>query len=299
MAMGNKVFEKPVVISVYLASSAATFDLNKYIISTLNFKMHYLLIIAQSILIVSIILAQSLCSKVSFRYSSINKWWITSALLTVMMFTNMKALYYIPLSLFTLYKNSSIILIAILELYFFGKSITVLGCFSFVLMISSSLFGNTVDNIEVAGYYWMAANVISTAAYVLYLKKLMVIDMSTRTESVFFTNLLSIPTLFVFSVLFDPIEIPEMTLQLLASVVASGVAAYFTSFSTAWSMKVLSSTSYSMLGAMNKLIVSASGFLIFDENFEKVKILALLVGILSGMIYSLDSVRKRPSGTAN
>ncbi|ELA42724.1 uncharacterized protein VICG_00039 [Vittaforma corneae ATCC 50505] len=295
--MRNKIFEKSVVVSVYLASSAITFDLNKYIISVLNFKMHYLLIIVQSILIVGIILGQSLCTKTSIHYSNINKWWITSALLTAMMFTNMKALYYIPLSLFTLYKNSTIILIAILELYFFGKSITVLGCVSFVLMISSSLFGNTVDKIELVGYYWMVANIFSTAAYILYLKKLMVVDMSTRTESVFFTNLLSVPTLFLLSMLFDPMEIPKMTLPLIISIIGSGIAAYFTSFSTAWSMKILSSTSYSMLGAMNKLIVSASGFLVFDENFERVKMLALLVGILSGMVYSLDSIRKRPSAT--
>lgn len=291
--MRNKVFEKPIVITSYLFSSAITSDLNKYIISTLEFKMHYLLTIFQCLIIVGIVFLQLLSTKFSFRFSNINKWWIASMLLGIMVFTGMKAFVYMPLSTITLYKNTTIILIALLEFYYFGKRITIVGVISFILMILSSLIGNTVDKVDFKGYCWMAANVISTAAYALYLKKLMVVDMFTRTESVFFTNLLSIPLLFVLSIFFDPIESPNISSNLVISILTSGIAAYFTSFTTAWSMKVLSSTSYSMLGAMNKLIVSASGFLIFDEKFEMVKIIALLVGILSGMVYSIDSIRQK------
>ncbi|KAM0681640.1 GDP-mannose transporter into the lumen of the Golgi [Glugoides intestinalis] len=292
--MKEGLLEKAIVISLYLTASTAVSGLNKFIITSLNFQMHYFLIILQSTLIVFIVLAQSLVMKVSLRYSTINRWWITSILLATMMFTGMKAIFYIPLSLFTLYKNFSIVLTALLEMYFFNLGITMIGWVSFFMMITSSFYANTVDAIDHTGHYWMIANVFSTSAYVLYLKKLMVLDMSTRTESVFFTNLLSIPILSVLSLKFDQFEVPDANITILATcIILSSIAAYFTSFSTAWSMKILSSTSYSMLGSMNKLIISASGFLIFQEKIEKVKLISIMVGIFSGMIYSLDSIKRR------
>jgi len=287
------IFKKCAIVSMYLSSSAATFDLNKYIISVLDFKMHYLLILIQSLIIVGIILVQSIFSLATFRYSNVNRWWMMAVLLAAMMLTNMKALYYMPLSLFTLYKNTTIVLIAVLEFYLFAHPITAVGILSFILMIGSSVFGNTIEKIPLVGYGWMVANVLSTAAYVLYLKKLMVVDMVTRTESVFFSNLLSVPMLLVLSLRFDGFEALSLTPGLVASVGVSGMMAYLVSFSTAWSVKSLSSTSYSMLGAMNKLIVSASGFLIFDEKYEVMKMVALLIGILAGMLYSIDSIRKQ------
>lgn len=296
--MKTKILEKPIVASLYLFSSTATFDLNKYIITVFDLKMHYMLIALQSILIVAIILMQSLFTISPFHYRNIHRWWVASGLLTIMMFTGLKAVYYVPLSLFTIYKNISIILVAILEWYFFGVAITVIGFISFILMILSPFFGSTVDVVKPLGYFWMLLNIVSTAAYVIYIKKMMTVDMSSRTESVFFTNLLSIPILLLFSLIFDPIKMPEITSGLVISIVSSAMMAYCTSFSTAWSMQVLSSTSYTMLGAMNKLIVSASGVLVFNEKFEMVKIIALLVGILSGTIYSLDSIRKREAAAS-
>lgn len=286
------IFKKCMIVTLYLSSSTATLDLNKYLVSVLDFKMHYGLIIVQSLIIVTIIQIQLLTSMVTIRYSNINKWWITSALLAVMMLSNMKAVFHIPLALFTLYKNMAIVLVAALEYYFFDHPITIISIISFMLMIGSSVFGNTIEKLKPLGYIWMSVNLVSTAAYVLYLKKLIAIDMSTRTESVFFSNLLSIPILLGLSLKFDDFVVPTMTTGLVVSVLLSGVVAYLTSFSTAWSMKSLSSTSYSMLGAMNKLIVSASGFLLFDEKYEVSKMLALLTGILAGMLYSLDPTKK-------
>lgn len=285
------LLEKSVVATMYFLSSTSTFILNKLIMINLNFRMHYMLILLQSLVIISIIVIQVLFTKASIGYSNMSKWYVASILLTIMMFTNMKAVFYIPLTLFTLYKNCAIVLVALLEFKFFGKGITWIGLLSFVLMIASSMLGNSIDRIETPGYAWMAANVLSTSAYVIYLKKLMVIDLSTRTESVFFTNLLSIPILLFMSLSFDPLEPTPTDLRLVGGILLSAVCAYLTSFSTAWSVKSLSSTSYTMLGALNKLFLSASGFLVFDESFDYTKLVSLLIGIVSTAVYSLDSIR--------
>lgn len=285
------LLEKSVVATVYFLSSTFTFVLNKLIMINMNFKMHYMLILLQSIIIIGIIAIQILFCKTSIGYSNISKWYIASMLLTMMMFTNMKAVFYIPLTLFTLYKNCAIVLVALLEFKFFGKSITWINLLSFALMIVSSMFGNSVDKIEGVGYAWMVANILATSVYVIYLKKLMVVDLSTRTESVFFTNLLSIPILLFMSLLFDPVELISVDLKLAGGILLSAVCAYLTSFSTAWSVRSLSSTSYTMLGALNKLFLSASGFIVFDEAFDYTKLISLLIGIASAAVYSLDSIK--------
>lgn len=290
----KKTFEKSGILVTYFLASTATFVLNKFIMSYLDFKMHYMLIVAQSVIITGFVGLQTLFFNVKISFSHIEKWYISSLLLTIMMFTNMKAIFYMPLSIFTLYKNCSVILTAILEYKVFDRKISIIGYISFMLMIVSSLVGNTLDKIQTMGYIWMALNILATSGYAIYLKKIMVIDLSSRTESVFFTSLFSIPILVVMSLVFDPFTEIIITYKLSLFIFLSSLCAYLTAFSTAWSMKRLSSTTYSMAGALNKLFLSASGFIIFEELYDPKKLISLLIGICSASIYSIDSIKSVP-----
>lgn len=288
----KKTIDKIIVIVTYFISSTSTFVLNKYIMVDLNFKSHYMLITIQSVLICLIIMGQVLTTNIKIKYSNAGKWYIASILLTGMMFTNMKAIFYMPLSIFTLYKNCSVIIVAFLELHFFKKKITLIGYISFILMIISSVLGNKKETFDFVGYIWMGSNIIVTSAYVIYLKKMMVVDSASKIESVFFTNLLSIPLLIILSKIFDTFEPVEINSYFVLGIVFSSVFAYLTSFTTSWAVKSLSSTTYTMIGALNKFLLSASGFFIFKEVADIRKILSLVVGISSGVVYSLDSIKK-------
>lgn len=296
--MESTFFEKISIISIYSAASVATFDLNKYIMRNMKFNMPYLLVIIQCVIIVYIIFVQSLFTKIKIRFSKHTKWYFISLLLTAMMLTGMKAIYYFQPTVFTLYKNTSIIFTALAELYFFDRKITWIAILSFVVMIASSLIGDTNKEVEFVGYVWMLANILSTTAFVIHLKKLMAIDLSTRQESVLFTNLLSVPYTIILSLLFDEFNFPPISFKLVLLILCSGITAYFTSFSTAWAMRVLSSTSYSMIGALNKLALSATGFMIFNEEYKQEKIISLFVGILASLIYSFDSSKTPPISQA-
>lgn len=292
--MKSRLLEKATFITLYSVSSIATFDLNKYIMQEMKFEMHFLLVVLQCIIIVTIIRVQTLVSNVTLRFSQHKKWHLTSILLTAMMLTGMKATLYFPATLYTLYKNLAIILTAFAEFYFFGRRVTLIAVISFCVMIYSSIFGNDIDTVKRVGYIWMALNILSTTGYVLYLKKLMALDRYTRTESVFFTNLISVPFVIILSIAFDKVSLPPITFKLAAFIFLSSLTAYLTSYSTAWSMSILSSTSYSMIGAVNKLALSASGFAFFKENFETKKLISLFIGILASLIYSLDSAKNVP-----
>jgi GDP-mannose transporter len=114
-----------------------------------------------------------------------------SLLLVGMIYTSTKALQFLSVPVYTIFKNLTIIVIAYGEVLWFGGSVTASALFSFGLMVLSSVVAAWADiqhalygtpethGIEAAvalstlnaGYAWMGMNVFCTAAYVLSMRK--------------------------------------------------------------------------------------------------------------------------------
>ena len=107
-----------------------------------------------------------------------------------MIYTSTWALRYLSIPVYTIFKNLTIILIAYGEVLWFGGSVSSMALFSFGLMVFSSLIaawadirhaleshgtatGAAAEQISTlnAGYVWMMLNCLSTASYVLYMRK--------------------------------------------------------------------------------------------------------------------------------
>jgi UDP-galactose transporter len=107
-----------------------------------------------------------------------------------MIYTSTKALRFLSIPVYTIFKNLTIILIAYGEVLWFGGSVSSTALFSFGLMVLSSVIAAWADikhALEAhgsagsattqqlatlnAGYIWMFANCLSTAAYVLGMRK--------------------------------------------------------------------------------------------------------------------------------
>jgi GDP-mannose transporter len=126
-------------------------------------------------------------------------------------------------------------------------------------------------------------------------------------DSMFYNNLLSIPILVVFSVVVEDWGSESLSLNfpaanrviLLSAIAFSGAAAVFISYSTAWCVRVCGSTTYSMVGALNKLPVAASGMLFFGDPASFGNVSAIGVGGLAGMVYSLAKINQSKVDAAN
>lgn len=116
----------------------------------------------------------------------------------------------------------------------------------------------------------------------------------------FYNNLLTIPVLIVLSILIEdwssvnfnanfPIE--SRNSQILA-MIYSGLATIFISYASAWCIRVTSSTTYSMVGALNKLPIAVSGLVFFDAPITFGSVSAILLGFISGMVYAWAKVRQ-------
>ncbi|CAE6440443.1 unnamed protein product [Rhizoctonia solani] len=317
----------PPILCYCLASILMTVT-NKFVLSGANFNMNFAFLAIQSITGVSCVVLAKKLGLINFRdfdKQDAKTWFPISFALVLVIYTGSKSLQYLSIPVYTIFKNLTIILIAYGEVLWFGGRVTALTLASFGLMVLSSVvaawsdittaFQNSfpeyagshpvfqVDPNQAhkslantgAGYLWMGFNCLTTATYVLTMRKRIKSTGFKDWDTMFYNNLLSIPVLAVFSLLFEQwnqknldANFPPATRNVLLSLMAmSGAAAVFISYTTAWCVRVTSSTTYSMVGALNKLPVAASGMIFFGDPVNFSSVSAVTIGFFAGIVYAI------------
>ncbi|WVQ73665.1 GDP-mannose transporter 1 [Cryptococcus sp. DSM 104548] len=317
--------EQVLPILSYCAASIMMTVVNKYVVSGANFTMTFLLLAIQSsvcVLAVSTVKRLGLITFRDFDMKDAKAWWPISTLLVAVIYTGSKALQFLSIPVYTIFKNLTIILIAYGEVFMFAGNVTGLTLCSFALMVGSSIIAawsdissafskapelDPIAGIDIAsgpvstigglnaGYVWMAINCFVSAAYVLYMRKRIKVTGFKDWDSMYYNNLLSIPVLVVFSLVIEDWGSESLALNfpasnrviLLSAMAFSGAAAVFISYSTAWCVRVTGSTTYSMVGALNKLPVAASGILFFGDPASFGNVSAIGVGGIAGIVYAV------------
>ncbi|KAG6890300.1 GDP-mannose transporter into the lumen of the Golgi [Termitomyces sp. Mi166 len=310
-------------ILCYCCASILMTVVNKFVVSGVNFSMTFLLLAMQSIVCVLCVLAAKKAKLIQFRPFDVDDakaWFPISALLVSVIYTGSKSLQFLSIPVYTIFKNLTIILIAYGEVIWFGGRITGLTFVSFILMVISSIIAawpdiiatmessvspaNTAASLESftgaahelnIGYLWMLVNCLASAGYVLAMRKRIKVTGFSDWDSMFYNNLLCIPVLVICSLLAEDwasesfaLNFPQETrVFLLPAIAFSGAAAVGISYTTAWCIRMTSSTTYSMVGALNKLPVAASGMIFFGDPVTPGSVSAVSVGFLAGLIYSV------------
>lgn len=310
----------PVSIVAYCVSSISMTVVNKYVVSGDFWNLNFLYLALQAIVCITAITA---CKKFGLitnlgpvEAEKAKKWFPISFLLVGMIYTSIKALQFLSVPVYTIFKNLTIIAIAYGEVLWFGGSVTRLALVSFVLMVLSSVVAAWADiqhalsgdsessSKEIstlnAGYFWMALNVVCTASYILGMRKVIKKMNFKDWDTMYYNNLLTIPILVVCSLITEnwssanlaknfPIESRN---AILTGIVYSGVAAIFISYCSAWCIRVTSSTTYSMVGALNKLPLAISGLVFFSAPITFGSVSAIFLGFISGMVYTWSKIKE-------
>jgi len=116
----------------------------------------------------------------------------------------------------------------------------------------------------------------------------------------FYNNLLTIPVLLLCSFIFEnwthdniALNFPiESRNNLIIGFIYSGLATIFISYCSAWCIRVTSSTTYSMVGALNKLPIAVSGLVFFAAPVTFGSVSAIIIGFISGIVYTWAKVRQ-------
>ncbi|RXK37897.1 GDP-mannose transporter 1 [Tremella mesenterica] len=320
----------------YCCASILMTVVNKYVVSGRHFTMTFLLLAIQSAVCVLAVWGAKRAGFITFRDFDKNDakaWWPISSLLVAVIYTGSKSLQFLSIPVYTIFKNLTIILIAYGEVFMFNGIVTGLTFAAFSLMVGSSVIAAWADisaawntpptldpttGLELvatkytiggvnAGYLWMALNCLASAAYVLFMRKRIKITGFKDWDSMFYNNLLSIPILVVFSVLIEDWGAESISLNfpasnrvaLLSAIALSGAGAVFISYSTAWCVRVCGSTTYSMVGALNKLPVAASGMIFFGDPVNFGNVSAIGVGGLAGIVFAVAKTNQAKVDAAN
>ncbi|KAI9028195.1 hypothetical protein CLU79DRAFT_697224 [Phycomyces nitens] len=295
------------IVSYCFASILMTVT-NKYVLSGYEFNMNFLLLTVQNVVTVTLLQSFKFFNLIKFRgfdRGEARKWMPIAASLVAMIYTGSKALQFLRIPIYTIFKNLTIILIAYGEVIWFGGAVTPIIMSSFGLMILSSIIAGWADisdtlsaiielDTTLIGYFWMAANCFSSAAFVLYMRKRIKLTNFKDFDTVYYNNLLSIPLLIVPSLIFEdwssenlarnfPADVRE---QMVYAMIFSGVSAFVMSYASAWCVRTTSSTTYSMVGALNKLPLAASGILFFGDPATFGNVTAIIIGFVAGLVYS-------------
>lgn len=114
----------------------------------------------------------------------------------------------------------------------------------------------------------------------------------------YYNNLLSIPILLVCSLFLENWSSSNLALNfpaeqrnsIILAMIFSGLSSVFISYTSAWCVRVTSSTTYSMVGALNKLPIALSGLIFFDAPVTFASVSAIFVGFVSGIVYAVAKV---------
>lgn len=305
-------------VLAYCGSSILMTVMNKYVLSGTNFNLNFFLLCVQSIVCISAIQGCKTAGLINYRdfnSDEARKWFPITLLLIGMIYTGTKALQFLSIPVYTIFKNLTIILIAYGEVLWFGGSVTGLTLFSFGLMVFSSVIaawadiryalessGDTTGKISTlnAGYIWMLINCLCTSSYVLGMRKRIKLTNFKDFDTMFYNNFLSIPVLVVLSIFTEDwssanIERnfpPAERNNIIFAMVLSGASTVFISYTSAWCVRVTSSTTYSMVGALNKLPIAISGLVFFDAPVTFPSVSAIFVGFVSGIVYAVAKIKQ-------
>ncbi|CAM1510306.1 Fc.00g006410.m01.CDS01 [Cosmosporella sp. VM-42] len=315
----------PLSVLSYCLSSISMTVVNKYVVSGNFWNLNFFYLAVQAVVCIATI---SGCKQLGlikvlapFDSDKAKKWFPISLLLVGMIYTSTKSLQFLSVPVYTIFKNLTIIVIAYGEVLWFGGNVTPLALLSFGLMVLSSVvaawadiqsaiagdfdLGDSSAAISTlnAGYAWMGLNVFCSAAYVLGMRKVIKKMNFKDWDTMYYNNLLTIPVLVICSLLSEDWSgvnfaknFPEETRnRMIIGMIYSGLAAIFISYCSAWCIRVTSSTTYSMVGALNKLPIAISGLVFFSAPVTLGSVSAIFIGFVSGIVYAWARVRQSMS----
>lgn len=121
-----------------------------------------------------------------------------------MIYSGSKSLQFLPVSLFTVFKNVTIVVIALIERQLMGSEISRLAWTSFAMIIGSSVIGAMNDlSFNARGYAWMFANCSASAAYTLGMRYTIKQVRFAELDTVLYNNALALPVMALFSLFID------------------------------------------------------------------------------------------------
>ena len=192
-------------LAVYCVSGTLLTLVNKVAIQ--QFPLTCLLIIIQNAIAVLLLMATSAAipGKVGalppITAEAVKQWLPLTCLFVLMLFSSLEALKYISAVTFVVLRNLTTVVVAGGEFAYLGTRITLpaLLCVASMLL-GACAYGATDLAFDATGYAWLAANIVGSSVYQVYVKSLARQEGMTPTGMSYLNNAISLPVLALCSV---------------------------------------------------------------------------------------------------
>jgi len=215
---------------------------------------------------------------------------------TVMLYSSNYALSLLTVPMVSVLKNLGPILITVTEAYMDEKTLSRYTLISMVMLVLGSLVAGFNDlKYDTIGYLSMFFNVSTNLLHVQltkYIQKSGGIkkEVVLHYQSVFMCILL-LPLLAGQNIPLILSKLMMQDLDVLVAFLSTGINGIVIALCSMWCIEKTSGSTYSMVGALNKIPSSILGLIIFNDPIDVLNLLGVAIGLLGGIVFTFGGGR--------
>ena len=313
---GSSIQSKAITAcALYSFCSVAMVLTNKSLASSYNDKtantvdLNILLVVFQAIVAVLCVGFSKRMKWVDYpelTKETIKLWIPVNLFFCAMLFTGMASLQHNSVPMVTIFKNITNIMVASGDFFFFHASVEGLVIASFAVTLGGAVAAAWKDISSTwIGLFWMAANCVATAGYVLYMKYATKHVKLSKFGMVFVNNLLCVVFLLPVAAFRGEVYAFLTTKSLhtfdyFGKNFLAGFMGFFLNFAALNCVSATGPTTYAVVGSLNKVPVAFLGYFMFDSAITPETWFFICVSLCGGFLYSYAKIRQTkqmPSGS--
>eukprot|EP00277_Geminigera_cryophila_P015214 CAMPEP_0179447976 /NCGR_PEP_ID=MMETSP0799-20121207/31769_1 /TAXON_ID=46947 /ORGANISM="Geminigera cryophila, Strain CCMP2564" /LENGTH=483 /DNA_ID=CAMNT_0021239251 /DNA_START=217 /DNA_END=1669 /DNA_ORIENTATION=- len=221
-----------------------------------------------------------------------------SALFAIMVYSSTRAIKHLAVPMISVFRNFAPITITLVEWLWMKERKPNNGVlFSMALLIVGAMIAAVNDlAFTVEGYLWMLTNVVSNVAHLIVLRKLKLNRDLSNMQILHYSALWSLIWLIPVGLYEDIwgswLHLFKMPLTFKLVLASTGINSVLMFLATVWCLERVSGSTYSMVGALNKIPIAIIGFAFFNSPTTKMGLLGVSIGLLGGIVFTLAKLNE-------
>ena len=225
-------------------------------------------------------------------------WAPVNILFCLMLFTGMAALQHNNVPMVTIFKNITNIVVTVGDLFFFQTTADSMVWLAFGVMLTGAVAAAWHDiTATFVGVFWMVANCLATAGYILYMKFATKNVKLTKFVMVYVNNVLCVVFLLPVALYMGQVTLffrsPAVhTFNYFFKNLFAGFVGFFLNFASLNCVAATGPTTYAIVGSLNKIPVAILGYMLFDSVITRESWFFICVSMAGGFLYSYEQIAK-------
>jgi len=291
----QKNFSAVMSCVIYATMSVMTTLTNKGV-SSFDFRFAYAVLYWQTLVTVLGLLLLRTFKVIHFDMpplSEVKRWIPLNMIFCIMLLSNTYALWYISVPMITVIKSFSTVFIGLGDALLFGQPTSKGVYASMVIMVISSITAGFNDlSFNLYGYICAGINCLAAVAYALYMRFALRSSGVKEFAAVFLNNALGLIMFLPFLVLSSEIQSTidylskDLSWGFVALILVNGFCGAGISVASWHCVSATSPTTYSMVGALNKIPLMFIGWAIFGAPMTTLGVFSVCIGLGGSILYT-------------